>query len=256
MTAAQSCFLGVGVSADARGESLTDCYGEFAAEAAEKAPGYQPTTVNLDGWSGSHVAWQQLFPTVLILRCFLHVVLGLQDACRSQPELWQVLQTSLWALYHSLNPRQFGQRLRRLLEWTGSDERVSSRLSDKLTRLKSLGSNFKQTFAYPDAYRTSNQVDRLINYQDRLLYHMQYFHGNWDSMRQSLRAMAILWNFHPYAQRTQDQRVKQTPNPARSPFEDLNGFSYHEHWLKNLLIASSLNGRHTGIPVSLKPTEN
>jgi hypothetical protein len=27
----------------------------------------------------------------------------------------------------------------------------------------------------------------------------------------------------------------------------LNGFQYHDHWLRNLLIASSLNGRGTGV---------
>jgi hypothetical protein len=35
---------------------------------------------------------------------------------------------------------------------------------------------------------------------------------------------------------------------SMSPFEDLNGFRYHDNWLRNLLIASSLNGRGTGKP--------
>lgn len=250
------CFLGVSVTRDGRGDSLSAGYGEFAAEAAEKAPGYQPKTVNLDGWTGSHQAWQRLFPTVVILRCFLHIVLGLRDCCRAQPDLWQDLQDAVWRLYHSFTPRQFGQRLRRWLEWTVSDERVTSRLQAKLEQLKGLAGNFKRTFDYPDAYRTSNQVDRLINYQDRMLYAMQYFHGSFAAMRLSLRAMALLWNFHPYSQRTRNRRSHTQLNNALSPFEDLNGFRYHDHWLKNLLIASSLNGRHTGNPVSLKSMEN
>jgi hypothetical protein len=32
---------------------------------------------------------------------------------------------------------------------------------------------------------------------------------------------------------------------AKSPFEALNGFCYYEHWLRNLLVAASLNGRNT-----------
>jgi hypothetical protein len=28
-----------------------------------------------------------------------------------------------------------------------------------------------------------------------------------------------------------------------SPFEHLNGFRYHDNWVRNLLITSSLNGR-------------
>lgn len=35
---------------------------------------------------------------------------------------------------------------------------------------------------------------------------------------------------------------------SMSPFEDLNGFRYHDNWLHNFLIASSLNGRGTAKP--------
>jgi hypothetical protein len=39
----------------------------------------------------------------------------------------------------------------------------------KLMALKTKATQFKLTFNVPQAYRTSNQVDRLINYQDRIL---------------------------------------------------------------------------------------
>jgi hypothetical protein len=29
-------------------------------------------------------------------------------------------------------------------------------------------------------------------------------------------------------------------------FQDLNGFRYQDHWLRNLMIAASLNGHGTG----------
>ena len=32
---------------------------------------------------------------------------------------------------------------------------------------------------------------------------MQYFHGHQDSASLALRAMAMLWNFHPYGRRSQ-----------------------------------------------------
>lgn len=48
--------------------------------------------------------------------------------------------------------------------------------------------------------------------------------------------MALPWNFHPYGSRTKFK------HPSRSsPFKDLNGFQYHDNWLRNLLIASSMN---------------
>jgi hypothetical protein len=76
-----------------------------------------------------------------------------------------------------------------------------------------------------------------MNHQDRYLYSMQYFHGTLESARLQLRAMALLWNFHPYTQRT------WFTDPQRSsPFAELNGFVYHDNWLHNLLIAASMNG--------------
>jgi hypothetical protein len=53
----------------------------------------------------------------------------------------------------------------------------------------------------PQAHRTSNAVDRLLTYQNRLLYAMRYGHGTTDSARLSGRAMASQWNFHPYGAR-------------------------------------------------------
>jgi hypothetical protein len=74
-----------------------------------------------------------------------------------------------------------------------------------------------------------------------------YFHGTLDAANQSLRAMALLWNFHPYC-----RKVQALEPHSLSPFEDLNGFRYHDNWLRNLLIASSLNGRGTGQPIKHK----
>jgi hypothetical protein len=114
-------------------------------------------------------------------------------------------------------------------------------------KLNALAANLKQTFEHPEAARTSNAVDRMMNYQDRVLYSMQYFHGTERSAQQAVRSMAILWNFHAYI-----PKVRARAPYAKTPFEALNGFCYHDHWLKNLLIAASLNGRNTGAFVSHK----
>jgi hypothetical protein len=168
-------------------------------------------------------------------------VLGIQQVTRRDRALFKDISDQLWQLYHSPNRRSFGQRLRRLLEWSRQQE-LSGALQQKLPKLRQKSERFQLTFDFPDAYRTSNQVDRLMNYQDRVLFAMQYFHGTKKSMRQGLRAMALLWNFHPYGQKTLDL----TPD-SRSPFEDLNGFRYHDNWLRNLLIATSLNARGCGL---------
>ena len=66
---------------------------------------------------------------------------------------------------------------------------------------------------------------------------MQDFHGKWGSAEQSSRAMALLWNFHPFCRKT-----RMAMAGCLCPFEQLNGFRYHDNWVRNLLIASSLNG--------------
>ena len=100
------------------------------------------------------------------------------------------------------------------------------------------GPRFALAYDNPGAARTSNAVDRLMSYQDRLLYARGYFHGTRESARLSVRAMALLWNFHPYG-----ARLRRADQKRCSPCADVNGFQYHDNWLHNLLIASSLGGR-------------
>ncbi len=75
-----------------------------------------------------------------------------------------------------------------------------------------------------------------MNSQDRLLYLMQYLHGT-EAAPLAVRAVALLWNFHP----SSDRLRREYPS-RRSPFADLNGFEYPPNWLHNLLIAPSLGG--------------
>ncbi|EAM51252.1 hypothetical protein CwatDRAFT_4432 [Crocosphaera watsonii WH 8501] len=102
-------------------------------------------------------------------------------------------------------------------------------------------------YEMPGCYRTSNQIDRLMNYQDRILDDMQYFHGTIEAARLQMRAHALLWNFHPYGRRKLDGG-----SDFRSPFEALNGFSFNINWLHNLLLAGSLNGYRTVSPPCYK----
>jgi hypothetical protein len=240
VTAAKECFLGVSLAMDAGAEALTQAYGVFHAEAIGLNPGYSPKTVNTDGWEATQTAWRTLFPSITLILCFLHTVLGVQQRCRREPTLFKQVTEKLWHLFHSETPSQFGQRLRRIHEWAKTQV-THEAVRQKLLALKSKAVGFRPRFTFPEAYRTSNQVDRLINIQDRLLYQMQYFHGTQKSANLALRAMALLWNFHPYCQKIQGDCLF-----TRSPFRVLNGFSYHNHWLRNLLIASSLNGRNMG----------
>ena len=225
---------------DAGADALIQAYGVFRTEAQALIPDYSPETVNTDGWEATQIAWRKLFPSITLILCFLHTVLAVQQRCRREPTLFKQVTEKLWHLFHSETLSQFGQRLRRIHEWAKTQV-THEAVRQKLLALKNKAVGFRPRFTFPDAYRTSNQVDRLINIPDRLLYQMQYFHGTQKSVNLALRAMALLWNFHPYCQKIQADCLS-----TRSPFTDLNGFSYHNHWLRNLLIASSLNGRGIG----------
>lgn len=235
-TVGSGCFLGVDIVGNAETPDLVNGYERFRDEALALNSAYQPQTVTTDGWDHTQAAWKTLFPGIAIILCFLHSVLDIQQRCRKTKTIWKKLTGKLWHLYKAPGKRHFAQRLRRLREWAQRKVKQPSILQ-KLVNLKGKSKQFQVAYDYPEAARTSNRLDRLMNYQDRLLYTMQYFHGSEASARLYLRAMALLWNFHPYGSRT------TASDPHRcSPFKDLNGFEYHDNWLRNLLIAGSMNG--------------
>lgn len=241
MTAASGCILGASCSPSADTEGLKKAYGVFAKEAQAHDSDYRPLTVTTDGWEATRSAWSQLFPGIVLILCFLHEILKIRDICRSKGSLLKQIQDKLWNTYHGTSKRQFAQRLRRVLEWAKLSS-LPERLMQKLRRIREKSHLFQKAFDFPEAYRTSNQVDRPMNYFDRLLYTMQYFHGRAEAAELSVRSMALLWNFHPYCRKTRTLK-----EGVLSPFEELNGFRYHHDWFKNLMIASSLNGRRPRI---------
>jgi hypothetical protein len=236
-TVAAECFLGVDVVKSASTNDLEQGYNVFRQEALNLNPDYQPETVNTDGWQETQAAWQRLFPGITLILCFLHTVLGIQGHLRRLPEQMKAMSRKLWRLYHASTKVEFAQRLRRLQEWATPEQIDSEQVREKVTKLRAKSEKFQVAYDFPTAHRTSNALDRLMNYQDRYLYAMQYFHGTVESASLQMRAMALLWNFHPYGQRT-----KLKGGDRSSPFGELNGFVYHENWLHNLLIAGSMNG--------------
>ena len=239
-TVAAGCILGAELSATAGTEDLQAAYGVFAQEVSQLNGDYQPQTVNTDGWEATQAAWKNLFPKVTLILCFLHSVLAIGQRCRSQAALLETLADKLWDIYHACDAPGFIERLRHLQVWAIC-QTLPETILMKILNLSVKASQFTIVYDFPDAYRTSNMLDRLMNYQDRILFSMQYFHGHQDSANRALRSMAMLWNFHPYGRRSQP-----TPIDTVSPFEELNGFYYHPNWLRNFSIASSINGRGGG----------
>lgn len=237
VTAAAGCVLGSSLSPSAGQEDLQTAYRVFEQEVPHQAPDYAPQTVTSDGWDATRAAWEALFPGIVWILCFLHEVIKVRDGCRSQPALRHTLADKLWHVYQAASKRHFAQRLRRLLDWVQTVA-LPPAIGARLRRLRGKSSLFQRAFDFPEAYRTTNQADRPMRYLDQTLGAMQDFHGSWEAAELSVRAMALLWNFHPFGRKT-----RQQTDGCLCPFERLNGFRYHDNWLRNFLIASSLNGR-------------
>ena len=195
-TVAQECILGAEVVESAGEEDLKKGYQVFRDEACQLQSDYTPDTANTDGWDATQNVWNALFPLITILLCFLHFVLKIKPRCRSDKDLLNALQEKLWSVYHAESRASLAQRLRRLREWVAPRE-MATTVKEKVLELCAHAADFKKAFDHPGAYRTSNALDRLMNYQDRLLYTMQYFHGTPESACLYVRAMALVWNFHP-----------------------------------------------------------
>ena len=214
-------------------QAFKKAYGEFAREATRVFPDYQPESVCTDGWAATREAWRTLFPRITLILCFLHSILKIRDRCRG--ELRRVIVDKAWRVYQATNKRSFAQRARRLREWAQAHLiGVAAAMVEKLcARCEA----FLPAYDCPGAARTSNAVDRLLNVVDRHLYAMRYCHGTKLSARLAVRAMALQWNFHSYGKRLRHDQPERS-----SAFADLNGFQYHENWIQNFLIASSMGG--------------
>ncbi len=237
-TVAEQCFFGASVSVGAGEEELTAAYGQFQQEAHQVHPTYQPETVNTDGWQATMKAWRRLFPSICLIQCFLHAILSLRNvATKVTKALYDTMVAQAWEVYHAETKRSFAQRVRRLREW-GETLRHGP-LKTKLLKLCQKKAGFLPAYDFPGCLRTSNMVDRLMRGVEKYLVAHQGFHGTLVSAESGIRAYCLLTNFRPSMY---NPRADEARRDCDSPFKQLNGFTYHDCWLQNLLIATSRQG--------------
>ncbi len=245
-TVGEHCFLGVGVSPTAGEADLTQAYRQFQDEAQQIADDYQPSTVNTDGWAATINTWKMLFPTICVIKCFLHAVLSIRRvATNATKALYQQIAEKTWDAYHAAAKRSFSQRIRRLREWGWT--LTDGPLKQKLLKLCEKRDWFRPAYDFANALRTSNMVDRLMQGMEKYLFAKQYFHGTPAAASDRIRAYCQLTNFRPYNPTT---RIRL--HALETPFERLNGFTYHDSWLQNLLISTSTQSIYR---FQHKPTE-
>lgn len=228
-TVSNGCILGSSLSEDATEEGLKEAYGEFLEEARLLKPAYNPETVNTDGWKATKNAWKNMCSDIVLVLCYLHSVLKIKSISKKIHNNNE-LMTKVWNCYKAESISSFSQQLRRLFEWAAKSN-LPDKIKEKIGELCKNRDQFKPGLQIEGAHRTSNMCDRLMDYQDRALYNAKYLHRSdlTGSAKLFVRAMALVWNFHPYC-----KKVKR-----HSPFEDINGFVYHKNWLENMMIAAS-----------------
>jgi hypothetical protein len=233
-TVGADCVLGASVALGIDTPNLTEAYQHFKDEARQLDPEYQPETVNTDGWEATQKAWRSLFPLIILLECFLHAFIKIRERGKHLKETFHQLSQKVWEVYHAVDANAFRAQAAELLTW--AESHTTGYVLEAVRKLCSKVDRFALAYDHPCAHRTSNMLDRHMNLMDRWLFSSRFFHGHWTSAERSIRAWALLHNFGPYCPRTQTQRAYS------SPAHKLNGVTYHDNWLHNLMISTSMSG--------------
>ncbi len=243
-TVSNGCILGVSVALSAGDEALETAYLSYKEEAQGLDPNYTPDTVNTDGWPATQNAWKRLFPSVALIKCFLHLYISIRNRTKKKfKDAFQITTPKLWNCYNAKNKASFSQRVRRLDEWVKKTDSIPTIITDKIGKLRENIRSFTTAYDFPNAHRTSNMVDRLMQRMDKHLFSTQYFHGSKLSAELNIRGWALILNFAP----SNPYTVKKH-NGLESPAERLNKFRYHDNWLQNLLISASMRGYRSAPP--------
>ena len=234
-TVAKDCILGASVSLTADEEGLTEAYGHFQEEILHLNPDYAPKTVNTDGWAATKKAWMTLFPFIVIIECFLHAFLKIRNRCKKRlKDIYPEIAQRVWDVYRAVDEVSFFSEISSLKKW--AEERVEGTALLSILKLCAKADHFALTFKYPNAHRTSNMIDRHMVPMDRWLFNARYFHGHLLSAERQVRAWALFHSFWHYCPRAHIRKK------FKSPAHKINKFIYHDNWLHNMLISTSIAG--------------
>jgi len=236
-TVGSDCILGASVSLSADEEGLTEAYSHFQEEALHLNPDYQPKSVNTDGWAATQKAWLNLFPLIVIIQCFLHAFLKIRNCCKKRfKEIYPEIAQQVWDVYKAVDAPSFLAGITALQNWAEDKLQEAGSALQAVQKLCAKADIFALAYQHPTAYRTSNMIDRHMQPMDRWLFHTQSFHGHLVSAEKAVRAWAIFHSFWEYCPRANVRKK------FKSPAHKLNGFVYHDNWLHNLLISTSMAG--------------
>jgi len=235
-TVGGGCYLGTGIAQTASIEGLGKVYGEgFGREARDVDPQYRPKTVNTDGWKGTRGAWKELFPSIVLLRCFLHAWIKIRDRGKNLKQMFFELGDRVWNVYRATSKRSCAQRIRHLKTW--AEKHLSGPVLTEVLDLCRKKDFWLQAYDHPQGHRTSNMLDRVMRPMNRYFFNGQHLHGREQSATAHVRGWTLIWNFAPC-----NPEITKANQGWQSPAERLNKHRYHHNWLQNLLASASLAG--------------
>ncbi len=236
-TVAKGCLLGASVVWEASVECLTKGYQTAREEIQNIASTHAVITVNTDGWSATQAAFGTLYPGITIIQCFLHGFIKVRHRkTKAQSREFYTASEKIWQTYQATTIASFAQRLRRLKEWA-IQRLADTPMKENILELCQKGDKWKRFYGFPEAYRTSNMLDRIMKLMKRCIKNAQYFHASPEKATLYMRGFALIYNFSPSSPWT----IKRH-NGAISPASRLNQVSYSEDWFINLMVATSLRG--------------
>ncbi|MDR1925355.1 MAG: hypothetical protein LBQ66_13375, partial [Planctomycetaceae bacterium] len=209
----------------ATSEALLDGYGVFKEEALELDPTYQPTTVNTDGWDATQAVWKFLFPTIALIRCFLHMWLRIRDRSKSLKEMFFEIGKRVWSVYGCQTQEAMSLAIKDLRIW--AKQNLTGVVLDKVLDLCGKTAEWSLHYVYRGCARTSNMLDRLMRFQCRFFVRGQAFHGGVCSAKLRCRSHALLYNYRDWCPRT-----RKLNNGIRCPAERINKKRYAKNWLE------------------------
>jgi hypothetical protein len=233
-TVGDDCVLGASVALGIDTPNLTEAYQHFKDEALQLDLEYQPETLNTDGWEATQKAWRSLFPLTILIECFLHAFIKIRERGKHLKDSFRQLSQKVWEVYQAADAASFRLQAQELLAW--AENNTTGYVLEAVRKLCAMVGRFVLAYDYPLAHRTSNMLDRHMNLMARWLDSSRFFHAHWTSAERSIRAWPLLHDFGSYCPRN---NAKQKYS---SPAHKLNGFVYHDNWLHNLMISTSMSG--------------
>lgn len=168
-------ILGAATSLTAQTEDLTEAYDEFRTEALRLNPDYDPETVNTDGWYQTKRAWLALFPTIFVVRCFLHAYLCIRDRCKSSP-VFNDIRAMIWYIYHAKSHTTYWRCYRKFLIF--AREQLTGEALKAVNKVEKKRAELYKGWLYPGAHRVSTMLERHMQPMTRCLYMARDFHGH------------------------------------------------------------------------------